>query len=156
MNKRISILLLASVLLLVVVPVALAYTSASGVVKDANGNPWTHGGTVVCVQNSTQAQIGTGTVNPDGTWSVNLGSPAAATCTVDPAAGPAGNPASFTCAIPGGGGGGVRNYDCGAGSTGTGPNAVSLLSLGARSSDWGWAAATAVVIAGAFAWLRRR
>lgn len=156
MNKKILLLVLVGALLLLGVPVALAYTSASGQVNDGNGDAWTHGGTVVCVQNSTQVQIGSGTVNADGSWSVTLGSPAAATCTIDPAAGPAGDPAPFTCAIPGGGGGGVQDYSCGAGSTGTGPNAVSLSGFAGGSPVWGWALAAAAVVGGVFTWLRRR
>ena len=146
-------IVLTIVTLLVLVPVALAYTSASGRVVDANGNPWTYGGTVVCVQNTNQVVIGSGVVNPDGTWSVTLGSPSAATCTIDPAAGPGGDPASFTCAIPGGGGGGVQDYSCGDQSTGTSPTAVSLSSFSGSGMAWGWlivpvaaVAATALIV----------
>lgn len=149
-------LLLVVILLVVAVPVALAYTSAKGQVNDALGNPWTHGGTVSCVQNSSGVNIGTGTIGATGAWTVNLGSPAAATCTIDPAAGPAGDPAPYTCAIPGGGGGGVLVYDCGAHSTGTGPNAVSLAGFSGRGLTYAWALIPAGLVVGALLWLRRR
>lgn len=114
------------VLWLISAPAVLAYTGVIGQVNDGYGNPWTHGGTVTCVQNATGVTLGTGTIQPDGSWYVYIGSPSAATCTIDPAAGPAGDPAPYTCAVPGGGGGGVQDYNCGPGSTGTGPNAVVL------------------------------
>jgi hypothetical protein len=149
-------MLLVVVALFVAAPVVLAYTSASGQVNDANGNPWTWGGTVVCRTNATNAQVGTGNINPDGSWSVTLGSPAALTCTIDPAAGPEGDPAPFTCAVPGGGGGGVLNYSCGATSTGTGPNAVSLSRFGGQGIAPVWVLVPAVLVAGALAWWRRQ
>lgn len=148
--------ILTVVALLVVVPVVLAYTSTSGRVVDAYGNPWTYGGTVVCVQNSTNAEIGSGSVSADGTWSVTLGSPAAATCTIDPAAGPYGDPPSYTCAIPGGGGGGVQDYPCGDHSTGTGPDAVSLSAFRGDASSWGWLVAPVAALGAALIWLRRK
>lgn len=156
MKRRTLVFAFTAILLLLVVPVALAYTSASGQVNDVNGNPWTHGGTIVCVQNSSQAVIGNGTINPDGSWSVTLGSPAAATCTIDPAPGPNGDPASFTCAIPGGGGGGVQDYACAPTNIPTGPNAVTLSSFAGQPFLWGWIVASTAVIGGAVVWLRRK
>lgn len=137
--------------------VALAYTGVIGTVVDTYGDPWTYGGTVTCVQNSTGITLGTGTIQSDGTWYVFIGSPSAVTCTIDPAAGPAGDPAPFTCSVPGGGGGGVQDYDCGTASTGTGPNAVSLAGFGAAAMPAGTVALGLAALAGlAAAWKRRR
>ena len=157
MKKRVPwLLVFVTALLVIAVPVALAYTSASGQVTDANGDPWTYGGTVVCRQNSNNVVIGQGTINPDGTWSVTLGSPAAATCTIDPAAGPAGDPDPLTCAIPGGGGGGVQDYPCGPQSTGTGPNAVTLSGFAGSPLAFGWVLIPAGLIAALALWRRLR
>lgn len=149
-------IVLTIVMLLVVVPVALAYTSVTGRVVDTYGDPWTYGGTVVCVQDATQVVIGTGTVNPDGTWLVYIGSPSKATCTVDPAAGPGGDPAPYTCAVPPAGGGGVQNYECGDHSTGTSPTAVSLSSFSGSGMAWGWLAVPVAVVAALLIVLRRK
>ena len=57
--KRIPVLMVfLALMLLVAVPVALAYSSASGQVNDANGDPWTYGGTISCVQNTTGIVVG--------------------------------------------------------------------------------------------------
>jgi hypothetical protein len=158
MKRRVpTLLLFVTLLLILAVPVALAYTSATGAVTDANGNPWTHGGTVECRQIGTGVVVGTGTVAPDGTWMVYLGSPPAVDCTVDPAPGPAGDPDPIVCHVPGDNGGGVQNYECEPLDTNTGPNAVGLSSFSGAAAPFGWALAPfAVIAAGAFAWLRRR
>jgi hypothetical protein len=149
-------LFLVAILLFLAAPIALAYTSASGQVNDGNGNPWTHGGTVECRSNVGNILLGSGTIQPDGSWSVTLASPSAATCVIDPAAGPNGDPASFNCSVPGGGGGGVQDYSCGAGSTNTGPNAVTLTSLSANGAGPGWLLVATAILSGVFAWWRRR
>lgn len=157
MRKLVASLLLVAVIAVLTTAAAFAYTGVYGVVQDVYGNPWTHGGTVTCVQNVTGVTLGTGTIQPDGTWYVFIGSPNAVTCTIDPAPGPAGDPSPYTCNVPGGGGGGVKDYDCGPGSTGTGPNAVTLAGFGATSLPAGvFALVLSVVVGGAAAWWRRR
>jgi hypothetical protein len=158
MKRRLPLaLLFVALLVIVAVPVALAYTSASGTVTDANGDPWPYGGTVECRTVATNALVGSGALQPDGSWSVTLGSPAAINCTIDPAPGPNGDPGPIVCAVPGGGGGGVQNYSCGPLSTGSGPLAVSLSGFAGGSALSGWMLAPlAAVTAGVLALLRRR
>ncbi len=156
MRKLLGIWLSIFAIVAMTAPVALAYTGVQGLVVDGYGNPWTYGGTVTCVQNTTGVTLGTGTIQPDGTWFVYIGSPNAVTCTIDPAPGPGGDPASFTCSVPGGGGGGVQVYDCGTGSTGTGPNAVTLTGFGATGLPAGiFALVLSAVVGGVVVWRRR-
>lgn len=157
MRKLFGVSLSILVVVMVTTAVALAYTGVQGQVVDGYGNPWTYGGTVTCVQNRTGVTLGTGTIQPDGTWFVYIGSPNAVTCTINPDPGPAGDPAPFTCNVPGGGGGGVQIYDCGTVSTGSGPNAVTLAGFGATGiSASAWVLALSAVLAGVVAWSRRR
>lgn len=158
MNKRLRVTLLVTILIFGAATTALAYTGVLGSVVDANGDPWTYGGEVVCVQSATNVELGRADIQPDGSWYVFIGSPSAATCTIDPAAGPSGDPAPYTCDVPSGGGGGVLDYDCGEGSTGTGPNAVVLSGLGAAAGMPAGALVLALsaVLGGAAVWLRRR
>jgi len=157
--RRSSVLfLLVAAMLFMAVPVVLAYTAVEGQVNDVYGDPWTHGGTVDCVQDSTGISVGSGTINPDGSWLIPIASPSKLTCTIDPAAGPSGDPDPYVCYVTAGGGGGVQVFDCGAGSTNTGPNAVSLVSFAGAGLPLGAGAVAAVsaLVGSALVWRRRR
>ncbi len=158
MRRSSVLILLVAAMLFMAVPVVLAYTAVEGQVNDAYGDPWTHGGTVDCVQDSTGISVGSGTINPDGSWSVPIGSPSKLTCTIDPAAGPSGDPEPYVCNVPPAGGGGVQVYSCEPGSTNTGPNAVSLSSFTGAGLPLGAGAVAAVsaLVGSALIWRRRR
>ena len=157
--RRSSVLfLLVAAMLFMAVPVVLAYTAVEGQVNDAYGDPWTHGGTVDCVQDSTGISVGSGTINPDGSWLIPIASPSKLTCTIDPAAGPSGDPDPYVCYVPPAGGGGVQVYPCEPGNTNTGPNAVSLSSFTGAGLPLGAGAVAAVsaLVGSALIWRRRR
>lgn len=158
MRRSSVLVLLVAAMLFMAVPVVLAYTAVEGQVNDAYGDPWTHGGTVDCVQDSTGISVGSGTINPDGSWSVPIGSPSKLTCTIDPAAGPSGDPDPYVCYVPPAGGGGVQVYPCEPGNTNTGPNAVSLSSFTGAGLPLGAGAVAAVsaLVGSALIWRRRR
>lgn len=159
MRRGSVLILLVAAMLFMAVPIALAYTAVVGQVNDAYGDPWTHGGTIDCVQDSTGISVGSGTINPDGSWSIPIASPSKLTCTIDPAAvSGGGDPDPYVCYVTADGGGGVRVFDCGAGDTNTGPNAVSLLSFTGAGLPLGAGAVAAVsALAGlSLVWRRRR
>jgi hypothetical protein len=147
-------LMLMAITLAVTVPVAFAYDAARGQVNDANGSPWTHGGAVTCVHSTNNVQVGSAAINPDGSWYVNLALTGRTTCTVDPAPGPAGDPAPYTCSIPNGAG--QSTYDCGTKNLSAGPNAVGLASFSARSEPLTWLVAPIALVGAWFLWKRRR
>lgn len=131
--KRLAPLILAIVLLLATSSAALAWDSATGCVVDGNNDPWTLGGTVVCRQKTTNIVVGQGNIGVDGCYSVYIGNGLQVNCTIDPAAGPGGDPEPFTCVVPTDTSYTPLPYDCGVGDTGTGPTAVSLSTLGAQA-----------------------
>lgn len=132
--KRFAPVLLALVLLLLASPAAFAWDRANGCVVDGYGNAWTHGGTVECRQKTTNIVVGSGSIGADGCYSVFIGNGLEVTCTIDPAAGPLGDPAPYTCVVPTDTSYSPLPWDCGPGSTGTGPNAVTLSTLGGTST----------------------
>lgn len=159
MRRGSVLILLVAAVLFMAVPIALAYTAVVGQVNDAYGDAWTHGGTVDCVQDSNGISVGSGTINPDGSWSIPVGSPSKLTCTIDPAAVPGGgDPDPYVCNVPPAGGGGVQVYSCEPGDTNTGPNAVSLSSFTGAGLPLGAGALAAVsaLVGSALVWRRRR
>lgn len=141
MRKLLAISLTAMVLVVLLAPAAYAWDRVVGCVVDANGDPWTHGGTVVARQNVTGVVVGEGTIGPDGCYEVFIGNGYAVTATIDPAPGPEGDPGPQICLVPT-----DSNYEpepwyCDPIDTGTGPNAITLSSLGAAPSTYGLALA---------------
>lgn len=141
--------------LLAIAPAALAYDSIVGCTTDANGDPWTNGGTITCVR--LGITVGSGSLGSDGCFQVYIGNGPSTTCTIDFTPGPAGDPMNGVCNVPTNNSNPPVPYtECNPG-TGTGPNAVSLASFGAGGSVISSTAAVAllgVVLAGA-AFLRR-
>lgn len=154
--KRLAPLLLAIVLLLVTSSAALAWDQATGCVVDGYGDAWTHGGTVVCRQKTTNIVVGQGAIGADGCYSVFIGNGLQVNCTIDPAAGPSGDPEPYTCVVPTDTSYTPLPWECGLGDTGTGPNAVSLSTLGAQALPAGSALLVLGLLTGGAVVLRRR
>lgn len=123
--RRFLALILAITILLIAVPAALAYDSVVGCTTDGNGNPWTHGGTVTCTR--LGITVGSGTLGADGCYAVYIGNGPQTTCTFDFTAGPAGDPPNQTCTIPTNNSNPPVPYTNCNPSTGTGPNAVTMV-----------------------------
>jgi hypothetical protein len=112
-----------------------------GCIVDANGDPWTWGGTVVATQDVTNVPVGSGELDANGCFSVFIGNGLRVTATIDPAPGPAGDPGPLYCYVPTDTSYLPYPWDCGFIDTGTGPNAITLSSLGAAPSTYGLALA---------------
>lgn len=120
-------------------PVAAKCGTVTGQANDADGNGWTHGGTVTIRRNTDNVIVGTSTLTGTGSYSVGVAPPENVlldiTIVFNP--GPNGTPANATDSIQDTGGGTVT---CNAGtvSTNTGPNAVDLSRLAAARGAAGW------------------
>lgn len=158
MRKLLFVSVLVLALIVMLAPSALAYDRVIGCVTDAYGNPWTHGGTVTCVNPGTGITTGSGTISPTtGCFEVFIGNGPSLICTIDPGPGPLGDPAPYTCFVPTDSTYPPFPWDCGTGNTGTGPNSVSLRSVGADvNTALPWAVAAVVVGALALAVLATR
>lgn len=146
MRKLLVVSLLVLALIVVLAPSALAYDRVIGCVTDAYGNPWGWGGTVTCVNPGTGVTTGAGTIDASGCFEVFIGNGPSLICTIDPGPGPAGDPAPYTCTVPTDSSYPPMPWDCGTGSTGTGPNSVGLRSAGADvNAALPWAVAAVVL-----------
>lgn len=147
-------------MLLMVVPTALAWDRAVGCTVDAYGDPWTWGGTVVCRQDVTGIIVGTPSpayLDANGCFDVFIGNGLRVNCTINYTPGPNGDPANDVCQIPTDSTYLPYPWDCGLIDTGTGPTAVSLSGFGAAAMPAGTAALGLAALAGlAAAWKRRR
>lgn len=160
MKKFALVLIVVGLLLLGIVSPALAYDRAVGCTVDANGNPWTHGGTVTCVrplQFPGDIVVGSGSLDANGCFEVFIGNGPAVVCTISFNDGGSGQPADQVCSIPTNNNVPPQPYDCGTISTGTGPNAVTLAGFGATHLSAGaFALVLSAIIGGVAVWWRRR
>jgi hypothetical protein len=159
--RRVVALIIALAVLLIAVPAAFAFDSVVGCVTDANGNSWTHGGTITCTRLGTIV-VGSGAIGSDGCFQVYIGNGPSTTCVFDFNPGPAGDPANQTCSIPTNNSNPPLPYtECNP-STGTGPNAVTLAHapVAAPASPttlaFAWLLLPVGLLVGALVWRRQR
>jgi hypothetical protein len=159
--KRVVTLIITIAVLLIAVPAAFAYDSVVGCVTDANGDPWTHGGTITCTRLGSIV-VGSGPIGSDGCFQVYIGNGPSTTCTFDFNPGPAGDPPNQTCEIPTNNSNPPVPYtECNP-STGTGPNAVTLTSapvaapVSSNALALAWLLLPVGLLTGALVWRRQR
>lgn len=160
MRKVMLASLLAALLVLGMATAAFAWTPVVGCTFDGYGNPWTHGGSVMCYREFADQQIlvGSGSLDANGCFSVSIGNGPEINCYIDytpPVGGD--DPPDGVCTVPTDPNYTPEPYDCGPISTGTGPNAVALAGFGAAGMPAGTLVlALSAVLGGAAVWLRRR
>jgi len=141
MRKLLAISFTVMMLAMLLVPVAYAWDRVEGCVVDANGDPWTWGGTVVATQDVTGIEVGSGELDANGCFSVFIGNGLRVNATIDPAPGPAGDPGPQVCVVPTDTSYLPYPWVCDPIDTGTGPNAITLSSFDAEPSVYGLALA---------------
>jgi hypothetical protein len=157
MKRLLIVALLVLALGLMLVSTSLAYDRVIGCVVDANGDPWTHGGTVVATQDATGIVVGTGVVEADGCFSVFIGNGPAVTATITLDSPDPNDDVVLVCSVPTDTDYQPIPWDCGGGdagggpplNTGTGPNVITLSGIDASSNASLLPAALATLVAGA-------
>lgn len=135
MKKIFAVLAVAGLVLIVIAATVFAYADVEGCVVDANGDPWTHGGTVTSEQHGFPGN--STTLDNNGCFSMSIGfDNQEMVIVVDPDPGPNGDPAPIDpyCTVPADPGG-QGTYTCADQSTGTGPNAVTWTAVNANTSS---------------------
>ena len=135
MRKLLIVTLLVLGLTLMLVSTSLAYDRVVGCVVDANGDAWTHGGTVVVTQDATGIIVGQGVVEDDGCFEVFIGNGPAVTATITLDSPDPNEDVVLFCEVPRNNNYPPLPWDCGILDTGTGPNVITLGGKDASTSS---------------------
>ena len=143
-HKPILLLTILLIALMVTPTPAFAYSGVTGrVIDGSTGSGWTHGGSVLII-NDTQGSIaGSGSLNPDGTFSVSYSIPPSLDnelyvyITLTPGSEGTPDPVSSDIYSEQSG---ARTYDVGDIQVGTGPNSIELVefSVSPQSNSNTW------------------